>query len=109
MTINEPIKKIITVAATTGSNTYTFDENAKRTRRIVQLSIKPTSADTTYSIKFVDKFGITVFEEWDVVGSYSNLDPQGLPQFVYGNFTFTIYDSSNNEDFDVLMVFTEEV
>ena len=109
MNINESLKTTITVAATTGSNTYSFDENSKRTRRLVQLSIKPASADTQYSIKFTDKFDIITFEEWDVIGSYSNLDPHGLPQFVYGNFTFTIFDSSNNEDFEVLMVFTEEV
>jgi len=109
MTINEPIKKTIAVVATTGSNTYTFDGNSKRTRRVVQLSIKPTSPDTTYSIKFTDKFGIDIFEEWGVTGTYSHLDANGLPQYVYGNFTFTIFDSSNNEDFDVLIVFTEEL
>jgi len=108
MTLTEPIKLTLTTSGGTISNTYSFESGTKRCRNLVHLFIKPTSSDTQYDIKITDKFDLDIFEETDLYGKYISTDPDNLPQYIYGNITLTISNATNDEDFDVLLIFREE-
>lgn len=96
--------RTLTTVAGTASDTWINDKD----RRLVQIIIKPTTSTTQYDFKITDKNSLDIFEETNWVGKYSNVDANSIPQYVYGNFTLTISNATRNEDFTVLLVFSEE-
>lgn len=93
---------------TTSAGTVSETFSGFSTRRLVQLLIKPKTSDTQYDIKIVEKNGLDAFHDISLVGKQS-FYKQNLPEYIYGNFTITIENATNDEDFSVLPVFSEEI
>lgn len=66
-----------------------------------KIWIKPTTSSTVYDFKLTDFHSEDVFVEQDIAGTYSESDV-GEP--IYGNFTFTVENATNDEEFTYLLV-----
>ena len=96
--------RTLTTSSGAASDTWTDDTD----RRLVQIIIKPTTSDTQFDFKITDKNSLDIMEETNWTGKYSNVDANSIPQYVYGSFTLTISNATNDEAFTVLLVFSEE-
>lgn len=67
------------------------------------IYIKPTHGSTTFDMKFTDIYSNDTFERTDNTGCLNEL----LELPAYGNWTFTILNASNDEDFTYLFAFRE--
>lgn len=104
MLINDGSQNLtLTTVAGTISNTFQNVAN----RRLVQLTVNPTTATTEYDVQLIDHDDNVIFEVNDWVGRM-NVYSNSLPEYVYGNFTFKILNASANEAFTVKVVFSEE-
>ena len=68
-----------------------------------QIFVKATTSSTTFDVKLVDIFSLTVLEDTDSTGLYNQF--MELP--CYGSWTLTISNASVNEAFDYLIVVQE--
>ena len=85
---------------TTASGTISFNTGILR-GTLSQLWVKPTTDSTTYDVKLTDRKSrvVRIFSGYE--GTLNELSI-GLP--VQGKYTFTIYNASADEAFEVMMV-----
>lgn len=94
--VGERMGTITTVA---GTASVTIDT----TQCILEkIWIKPTTASTIYDFTLTDYHDLETFVEKDIDGTYSETDV-GEP--IYQNFTLTIENASNDEEFTYLLAF----
>ena len=95
-----------TVVVSGGTGSVTFIDTDSR--RLVHLYILRTNSTTTYSWKITEKNSLDVAGEKSIKRDVKIKNSKELPEYLYGNFTLTIYNSDNDEDFTVLPVFSEQ-
>jgi len=98
-------KVTITVSSGAGSHTFSKGNN---NLRLVHLYIIPENDTTTYSWKIIDKNNLIVAQETGLKKQRAILSVENLPSYLYGNFTVTLFNVDNDEDFTVLPVFSGE-
>lgn len=103
MLINEPITDTLTISSGVASKTFTEVKN----KRLVSIYINPATNTTTYDLAITDVNSEIIYDEDDLTGKF--IDNGNRPQYVYGNFTLNITNASADEDFVVIVVFSEEV
>lgn len=84
-----------TTAAGTASVTFEVQQGI-----LAKLYIAPATATTRYDFKLTDYHSLDTFIEEDIEGTYSETDV-GEP--VYENFTLTIENATNDEEFTYLI------
>ena len=96
----------VTITVSSGTGAYTF--RGTNSMQLKHLYIVPENDTTTYSWKITDKNSVIVAQETGYKKQRSVVSAENLPQYLYGNFTFTLFNVDNDEDFTVLVVYSEK-
>jgi hypothetical protein len=99
MIVAHPEKYQITAASGTIAQTI----NSGGGNICYEIFVEATTSSTTFDVTLTDKFGLVVYERFDITGKLSEM----LQKIAYGNWTLTISSASVDEAFDVLLVFRE--
>lgn len=87
------------LAITTASGTISGNTSARIQGLLRSISVKPTTASTTFDIKLVDDQSVTLWERLSETGSFS--EQVALP--FRGVYTLTISNATNDEAFTIML------